>query len=161
MFLRNNPIYSLIHVPCNRLQISDLNQKPAPSIIICYICMSLYTSSLKGQGYLSRYSDLLQAVRSGDRIPVGAKFSAPYQIGAGSRPTSGSFPGQRLGNYYNLSYSPKLQCRIRNRPNKTRILVVYHTSPPTVHHHYHRIYYLHLLHPSLQHYHHHHHQKQY
>ena len=47
---------------------------------------------------LSRYSDSLQAGRSRDRIPVGARFSAPVQTGPGVYPASctmvtGSFPG--------------------------------------------------------------------
>jgi hypothetical protein len=41
---------------------------------------------------------LLTPGRSGDRIPVGAKFSAPVQTGSGPHPASysigtGSFPG--------------------------------------------------------------------
>jgi len=44
------------------------------------------------------YSDLLRAGRSGDRIPVGARFSEPVQTGPGAHPASytmvtGSFPG--------------------------------------------------------------------
>jgi hypothetical protein len=35
---------------------------------------------------LSRYSDWLQAGRSGDRIPVGARFFAPVQTGPGAHP---------------------------------------------------------------------------
>ena len=46
----------------------------------------------------SRYSASLRAGRSGHRIPVGARFSAPVQTGPGTHPASytmgtGSFPG--------------------------------------------------------------------
>ena len=44
------------------------------------------------------YSDSLRAERSGDRIPVGARLSAPVQTDPGAYPASyvmgtGSFPG--------------------------------------------------------------------
>ena len=54
-----------------------------------------------GPRQLSRYSDSLRAGRSGDRIPVGPRFSAPVQTGPGAYPAScttgtGSFPGVKL-----------------------------------------------------------------
>jgi hypothetical protein len=41
-----------------------------------------------GPGYLRRCDDSLRAGRSGDRIPVGARFSAPVQTGRGANPAS-------------------------------------------------------------------------
>ena len=49
-------------------------------------------------GQRSRYSGWIRAGRSGDRISVGARFSAPVQTDPGTHPASctmgtGSFPG--------------------------------------------------------------------
>ena len=66
------------------------------NIIIIIIIIIIIT--LCGPRYLSRYSDSLRAGRSGDRIPVGARFSALVQTDPGVHPASytigtGSFPG--------------------------------------------------------------------
>ena len=65
---------------------------------IIIIIIIIRPSIGKGPGYLSRYSDLLWSGRSGGRILVGARFSAPLQTGPGAHPASytmgtGSFPG--------------------------------------------------------------------
>jgi hypothetical protein len=49
-------------------------------------------------GWLSRYSDSLQAGRSGNRILMGTRFPIPIQTGPGAHPASytmgtGTFPG--------------------------------------------------------------------
>jgi hypothetical protein len=50
------------------------------------------------QFVVGRYSDSLRAGRSGDRIPVGARFSAPVQTGPGAYPASYTWlPGHSRG----------------------------------------------------------------
>jgi hypothetical protein len=61
----------------------------------------------------SRYSNWLQAGRSGDRIPVGVRFSAPIQTGPGTHPASctmgtGSFPGVKSGQGVKMTPHPLL-----------------------------------------------------
>ena len=49
-------------------------------------------------GWLSRYSDLLRAGWSGDRIPVGTRFSAPVLAGPGpTQPPVQEVPGLSRG----------------------------------------------------------------
>jgi hypothetical protein len=62
-------------------------------------------------GERSRYSDCLGAGRSGDRIPVGAIFSAPVQTGPEAQQASctmgtGSFPGVRCVRGVTLTPNP-------------------------------------------------------
>ena len=64
-------------------------------------------------GWLSRYSDWLRAGRSGDRIPVRARFSLPVQTGPGAHPASytmgtGSFPRVKSGRGVTLTPHPLL-----------------------------------------------------
>jgi len=68
--------------------------------VLCIIPALLRRKSIPSgePGYLSRYSDAVRAGRSGDRIPMAARFSAPVQTGPGPHPPSytmgtGSFPG--------------------------------------------------------------------
>ena len=75
------------------------------------------SSSAEVKGGLSRYSDSLRAGLSGDRIPVGVRFSEPVQTGTVAHLTSytmgtGSFPGvKRPGR--GVDHPPHLEPRLR------------------------------------------------
>ena len=63
--------------------------------------LSLVLVCDRGPRWRSRYNNSLRAGRSGDRIPVGARFSAPVQTSPGAHPSSytmgnGSFLGVKL-----------------------------------------------------------------
>jgi hypothetical protein len=53
-----------------------------------HVVFMVVTVALGGPEKLSRYTDSLRAGRSGDRIPVGARFSVPFQTGPGAYPAS-------------------------------------------------------------------------
>ena len=66
-----------------------------------------------GPGSSVGISDWLRAGRSGDRIPVGARFYAPVQTGPGAHPVPctmgiGSFPGVKSGRGVTLTHHPIL-----------------------------------------------------
>jgi hypothetical protein len=65
------------------------------------------------------YSDSLQAGRSGDRIPVGVRFSAPIQSGPRVHPASyttgtGSFPGVKQSGHV-VDYQPPSSAEVKER----------------------------------------------
>jgi hypothetical protein len=83
----------------------------------CNIDLYLVTQQ-RGPGKFSRNSDwLLRAGRSGDRIPVGARISAPVQTDPEAHPASytmgsGSFPGvKRPGR--DADHAPHFQPRFK------------------------------------------------
>ena len=75
---------------------------------------NLFSSTLKlWAEQLSRYSDWLRAGRSGDRMPVQVRCSAPVQTGPGTHPASctmgtGCFPGVKTGRGVTLTPHPLL-----------------------------------------------------
>jgi len=82
-------------------------------------------------GYLSPYSDSLRAGRSGDRITLQARFSAPVQTGPGVLPVyytmgTGSLPGvKRPGR--GLVHPPLSSVEVKERVE----LYIYSTSEPS------------------------------
>jgi hypothetical protein len=81
------------------------HERPYPLHVAyrAYLC-ALYTTTLR---------DCQRAGRSVDRIPVGARFSAPVQTGPGANPASctmgtGSFTGVKSGRGVTLTPHPLL-----------------------------------------------------
>ena len=80
-------------------------------------------------GQRSRCSDWLRAGRSGDRIPVGAKFSAPVQTVPEPHPASctmgtGSFPRVKSGRGVTLTPHPHLVPLVMKEQKYTSTLPV-------------------------------------
>ena len=57
--------------------------------------------------HISRYSDWLRAGRSGDLIPVWARFSTPVQTGSGAHPASCTMGIERPGRDADTSHPPR------------------------------------------------------
>jgi hypothetical protein len=71
-------------------------------------------------GQRSQYSDCLRAGRSGDRIPMGARFSAPVQTDPEAQPASCSkgyrvFPGCKVWPGREADPSPPSSAEVKNR----------------------------------------------
>jgi hypothetical protein len=83
---------------------------------------------------LSRYSDSLGAGRSGDRILVGARFSAPVQTGPGAHSayyamSTGSFPGvKRQGR--GVDHPPSSSAEVKERLKLHLYYPSGHSWPP-------------------------------
>ena len=89
----------------------------------------LYTHNPYVGWVASRYSDWLRAGRSGDRILVEARFSAPVQTGPGAHPAScimgtRSFPGGKEWPGFDADPSP---------PSSAMVMKEYsYTSTPPI-----------------------------
>ena len=87
------------------LYVKNFKNRRLKSYITC-----MYTVG-RGPGSSVGIATELRAGRSGDRIPVGARFSAPVQTGPGAHPASctmgtGSFPGVKSGRGVTLTPHP-------------------------------------------------------
>jgi hypothetical protein len=79
--------------------------------------IKLHVQVFLGAGYRSRYSDCLRAARSGDRIPVGARFSAYVQTCPPSLLYNGYrvFPGGKVRQGRDADTSPPSSAEAKNR----------------------------------------------
>ena len=80
---------------------------------------------------LSQYSGSLRAGRSGDRIPMGARFSTPLQTGSEFHPASytmgtGSFPGLKQPGR-GVDHPPQSSAKVKERVE----LYLYSPSRPS------------------------------
>jgi len=86
-----------------------------------------------GLGWRSRHSDSLRTGRSGDRIPVGVRFSAPVQTGPGAYPASctmgtGSFLGVKSSRGVTLTPHPLLVPQSKKGKSYTSTPTMGHTA---------------------------------
>jgi hypothetical protein len=76
--------------------------------IYIYIYIYIIYHTCCGPGQLRRYSDSVRAGRSGDRLPVGARFSAPVQTGLWAHLASYKlvFPGSKVAGEWRWPPTP-------------------------------------------------------
>ena len=87
---------------------------------MCFVPFVLVPIHNREPGSLSRYGCLPRAGRSGDRIPVEARFSAPVQTGPEAHPTSCtmgtvSFPVGKVWPGRDADPSPPSSVKVKNR----------------------------------------------
>ena len=103
------------------------------SIVLLSSAFSDYPTSSKWAGQRSRYSDWLRTGRSGDRIPVRARFSAPVQTGPRAHPAyctmgTGSFPWVKSGRGVTLAPHP-FKCPWSRKSRDILLLLLWAVRP--------------------------------
>jgi hypothetical protein len=100
---------------CLQLFVASARSGVTGQILCTMLCMYIF---VRGQGYCSPHCDSLRAGRTGDRIPVGARFSAPIQTDPGAHPASytvdiGSVSRALSGRGVALTTHPHLAPRLK------------------------------------------------
>jgi len=102
------------------------NSSPTSENTECFLQNDQFVNVVWGEKKISRYSDSLRPGRSGDRIPVGARFSAPLQTGPGAHLAScklvpSLFPGVKAAGAWRWPPTPSSKSKVKRSRYKPAV----------------------------------------